>query len=81
MKRLDYDFNKTKIAQLIIDAIPKDIVVLDINKSDSEYVKVYLQMPKNHPHTIATNNQEYVMEIPKIYASKLNLPQISEPSE
>ena len=77
-KRLDYDINKTKTAQLILDAIPDDIKVVDINTSDTKYVRIYLKMPDNHPHTILTGSNDYVMEIPQTYASELTLPNIDQ---
>jgi len=77
-QRLHYDINKTKTAQLILDSMPDDIKVVDINNSDSKYLRIYLQLPQEHPHTIITGSSNYVMEIPQTYASELTLPTIDK---
>jgi hypothetical protein len=77
-KALNYDINKTKIAQLILDYLPSDIKVVDINRSDSKYLQIYLELPQEHPHTKTTGNDGYILKIPQVYASKLKLPSINK---
>jgi len=71
----DYECNNTKTTQLILDTMPDYVDVLGYDDSSSEDMSyLYIRFPDDHPHTIDTGDNNYTIEIPKLYLDGVDTP-------